>query len=185
MKRWWTADLHLTHGNIIQYCERPFRDVEHMQAAVVREFNQRVHQDDYVLHLGDFGTRGKERGIEGPRENPMEMLAKFNGRWTLLEGNHDPRNKVKTVGSLLFGTLGPYRFVAHHTPMNHTSVPVPVRDLCRSMDVCLCGHVHQHWRVQWIDGLLHINVGVDVNKFRPLDDSELIGVIEQEKRKLV
>jgi calcineurin-like phosphoesterase family protein len=183
MRRWWTSDLHLTHGNIIGYCQRPFRDAEHMRASIVREFNQRIKPEDAVVHIGDLGTRGRERGVDGPRGSPMDALREFNGRWTLIEGNHDSGNRVKTVGSLLLGTLGPYRFVAHHTPMSNDEVPMPVRDLCRSMDVCLCGHVHQHWRTQWLDGLLHINVGVDVNKFRPLDDSELIGIVDKERRK--
>jgi calcineurin-like phosphoesterase family protein len=30
---WFTADLHLGHRNIIDYCNRPFRDVEAMNNA--------------------------------------------------------------------------------------------------------------------------------------------------------
>jgi hypothetical protein len=32
---WFTADLHLGHRNIVDYCNRPFRDVEAMNDALM------------------------------------------------------------------------------------------------------------------------------------------------------
>ncbi len=46
MTRFFTADLHLGHRNIIEYSGRPFRDADEMNAALVERWNDFVSPDD-------------------------------------------------------------------------------------------------------------------------------------------
>lgn len=86
-----TSDPHYVHKNIIEYCNRPFRDVEHQIEELVARFNAIVTPEDHTLILGDLflGSRG------------VEIMGRLNGKKTLVAGNHDLR--VTTTKLLSFG----------------------------------------------------------------------------------
>lgn len=54
MAIFFTADTHFSHDSIIRFCDRPFRDTQDMDEALVANWNRRVGPDDTVFHLGDF-----------------------------------------------------------------------------------------------------------------------------------
>jgi len=54
MNQWFSADDHFGHGNIIKYCNRPFKDSNDMNSSLIRNWNQRVKPEDTVFHVGDF-----------------------------------------------------------------------------------------------------------------------------------
>jgi len=80
------SDTHFFHANIIKYCNRPYADVDEMNASMIKKWNKTVGKDDIVWHLGDF--------CFGKKENVVEVLPKLNGRINLVMGNHD-HQKVK------------------------------------------------------------------------------------------
>ena len=80
MARYFTADLHLGHRNIIDYSGRPFRDVEQMDEALVEGWNATVAPDDEVMVLGDFAM--------GSIDETLPVAGVLNGRKVLLAGNH-------------------------------------------------------------------------------------------------
>lgn len=53
-----TSDLHFGHSNIIRATQRPFDTVEEMDAALIRNRNERVSPSDEVDLLGDLTMRG-------------------------------------------------------------------------------------------------------------------------------
>lgn len=55
-----TADTHFCHENIIKYCNRPFRDLSHMNSALIKKWNTLVSKNDYVFVLGDFSLGNAE-----------------------------------------------------------------------------------------------------------------------------
>ena len=57
-KVFFTSDTHFYHGNIIRFCNRPFKDVEMMNETIISNWNNTVGQDDIVFHLGDFCLGG-------------------------------------------------------------------------------------------------------------------------------
>lgn len=57
-KVFFTSDTHFYHGNIIRFCNRPFKDVEVMNETIISNWNNTVGQDDIVFHLGDFCLGG-------------------------------------------------------------------------------------------------------------------------------
>ena len=57
-KVFFTSDTHFYHGNIIRFCNRPFKSVEMMNETIISNWNNTVGQDDIVFHLGDFCLGG-------------------------------------------------------------------------------------------------------------------------------
>ena len=53
-KVFFTSDTHFYHANIINFCKRPFANVETMNEALIENWNAVVGVDDIVFHLGDF-----------------------------------------------------------------------------------------------------------------------------------
>ena len=79
MNIWFTSDLHLGHGNIIKYCNRPFKDIEHMNRALIDNWNSRVKLNDVVFHVGDFCFKNSPGGKsgEGIRLSAIELATKI------------------------------------------------------------------------------------------------------------
>lgn len=75
------ADLHFSHGNIIKYENRPFRDIKHMNKELVKRWNKVVSKSDTVFVLGDVSFTNKEE--------TKELISKLNGKKVLVMGNHD------------------------------------------------------------------------------------------------
>ena len=55
---YYTADLHLGHANVIRHCDRPFRSVDEMDEALIRNWNSRVHA--ICTFLVSHNSRGKD-----------------------------------------------------------------------------------------------------------------------------
>ena len=67
MTIWFTSDTHFDHKNIIKYCNRPFKDIDEMNAELERRWNAVVAPGDRVFHLGDFAfTARRSRILELP-----------------------------------------------------------------------------------------------------------------------
>lgn len=81
MKTFFTADLHLGHGKILEYCNRPFLNVAEMDYELIRRWNVVVGQDDRVYHIGDFTLRG----VDAFRDYASQL----NGWISFLPGSHD------------------------------------------------------------------------------------------------
>lgn len=81
MKIFVIADTHFNHENIIKYCNRPFKSVEEMNEAMIKNWNETVSNKDVVIHLGDFAL--------GSKEKAREIAGRLNGKKILVLGNHD------------------------------------------------------------------------------------------------
>lgn len=82
-----TADTHFGHANIIRFCDRPYKDVNHMDEMLLLNWNEVVGQDQVVFHLGDFSFKGKR--------NIPNLLNRLNGKVILIRGNHDHSGDLK------------------------------------------------------------------------------------------
>ena len=203
MKQWITADIHGGHGNICRYCNRPWLKqsdlnaagefvspaaalacAERMTEGLITNFNSRIRPEDHVIHVGDLYNRGRAKGVDGLRVSYKTMLARLNGSWTLVTGNHDENNGVKTQAEFMVTKVGPLvAFIAHYPTDSLIHAPALIEYVRATCDVALVGHVHTAWAVMWDRGLLNINVGVDVRKYRPVGFDEIVTIYEQEKRK--
>lgn len=84
-KTFFTSDLHFFHGNIIQYCNRPWTAEEQTQQLIDR-WNSKVGYNDTVYVLGDFALGGYAR-----TEDVVSVLKDLNGEIKLVLGNHDSK----------------------------------------------------------------------------------------------
>ena len=82
---WFIGDTHFYHNNIIEYCNRPFKDVYEMNEQEVQNWNNTVSKNDKVFMVGDFALANKAKIIE--------IGQRLNGRKTLILGNHDHESK--------------------------------------------------------------------------------------------
>lgn len=77
---WMTADLHLCHANVIQYCNRPFVNVAQMNEHLVSQ-TQKIRDDEWLVIVGDLAM--------GDHEEAMAWIRRIPGRKVLVLGNHD------------------------------------------------------------------------------------------------
>lgn len=202
--RWWTADWHLGHDRILDYCRRPFVTIEDHDEALEWEYREVVGPDDEVMFLGDVVM-----GDEPTRMRGLERLAALPGRKLLVPGNHDhvhPMHQAKLelwvpryvdagltiVGSpgrtMIAGTSGRLSTVSHFPflPAGGGTVP-PDRDFAawqpqdRGRDWLIHGHVHDGWRVRD----RQINVGVDAWGYRMVPESAVAAIIRRTDRPAV
>jgi len=180
MRRAWTADIHANHANSITYCNRPFKSLEHMHERLIAEFNMRLKPEDACIHVGDLGM--------GHKHAIYDTLTKFHGRWSLIQGNHDRNNGVKTIGKWMFTDIGRYLAFVCHVPYFYREVKGSVKEVLSdallqlvesTCDFSICGHVHQSWPHSLEGKIPTINVGVDARGYRPMFDDEIITEYER------
>lgn len=149
-----TSDHHLYHANIIKYCDRPFMDVDEMHEHFIKAWNEVVKPDDIVINMGDYICGGNFEQIE-------EITRQLNGYKILITGNHDRKGVswFKRVGiDRVFKhrwVVGPYCF--SHRPQD--------KDYLNERELLYNYHGHSHTTDY---GFPYINVGVDLNVYKPL-----------------
>ena len=170
MTDWFTADLHFDHEMILEYCDRPFKNVAKMNHHLIKNINNRVKPDERLFILGDLGLHGPAR--KGVLE---QLIRKIKcKRKILIVGNHDK--------------LKPMDYVDIGFESAHTSLYLHQYDLHLIHDPSVCGiDAFKHYR--WACGHVHkfflkqkntINVGVDVWNYRPASIDEILQMIKQE-----
>lgn len=172
---WFTSDSHYHHQAILQYCQRPFSNIEEMDEALINNWNATVGPDDTVYHLGDF--------VFGGAQLIRKYRERLNGKIHLILGNHDLRNikdsvrdcfeeiifqkNIKMEGDKI------YDVVMNHYPF--LSFP----GLYHSDHIQLFGHVHSRPNNTGLDAdRLHLlknqyDVGVDNNFYKPVSFKEI------------
>lgn len=155
MKVFFTADSHLGETRFGIMNRPGFSDAQTMVDELVEIHNSIVAPDDLVYHLGDVCYD------KAPEFLPQ--IDRFNGNKILVRGNHD---RVFTDEQ-----LAPYfmRIYEEGTGIELEVEGVPCfavhyPHLGVNDRFNLTGHIHSAWRFQ----LNMMNVGVDVNHYRPV-----------------
>lgn len=154
--QFFTSDTHFNHKKILEYCNRPFKDVDEMNGRMIALWNSKVMPDDEVYHLGDFAF--------GSRTEAKAIRERLNGKIHLILGNHDDETDFG------FEWMKPYyelKVGEQTIILFHYGMRTWWHDLKGTWH--LYGHSH---------GLLppygkSIDVGVDAQHFVPLNMREL------------
>ena len=166
MNTWITADLHLGHANIIKYCNRPYKDVEEMNASLIKNWNEKVCLEDVVIVLGDFAWEKRFDEIK------KKYLEKLNGKKVFVKGNHDKTKSTSNLENLVIEYNGKKIFCTHNPT-----------DANMAYKTNLVGHVHDLWKTKELGKTKLVNVGVDVNNFYPISIAEVLGSAVSAKTK--
>jgi len=191
---WFTSDTHYNHANICRATTswtdadsvtRDFDSLERMNAELVVWINQRVNQDDILIHLGDWSFGG------------FDSIKAFRDRIIcrnvhLVLGNHDhhiQRNKdnvqslfssvqeylyleVKRPGATKKDAMDRFTFVCMHYPIaswNNMNNGV----------IHLHGHVHLPNHLRVANGKA-MDVGVDGNNLEPIDLDSILRIMDKQ-----
>lgn len=193
---WFTSDLHFFHNNVIRFCNRPYASVEEMNAKLIKNWNACVKKNEHVYVLGDFSFRGTTQ--------TSEILKQLNGHKILIRGNHDaPAHKMIAMGfAEVYENhqirIGDTQLLLSHFPYHPveyyyktaTTIETRVEEnqdkrylhkriLDDGKSWLLCGHVHQSWHMK--DRM--INVGVDVNDYKPVSHEKILSIIRGKNEK--
>lgn len=175
---YFTADTHFGHSAILQHCNRPFKDIEEMNEALIDNWNARVNPGDIIFHLGDFAFGHKKVWIP--------ILERLNGIKYLVLGNHDFKNMPdfarkyfkKVLQQLYISVEGQKIYLNHYPFLCYGGVyrTDPVWQLF--------GHVHTGTIGQDTPRLVNLypmqyDVGVDNNNYAPISFAEVKAIITQ------
>ena len=183
-KIWFTSDTHFGHKNIINFCERPFKNTDEMDEFIINNWNSKINKDDIVFHLGDFAFASNKRW--------QELICRLNGKIYLILGNHDVSRWPGDYTMSLFERVenqimlkidNKYKVYLNHFPF-----------LCydgtyRNPEDCtiqLHGHVHERLgdtgkdaqRLQYRFPYQY-DVGVDNNNFSPISWENILKIIHK------
>ncbi len=153
-----TSDLHFFHTNVIQFCNRPFGSVEHMNEMLIKNWNLVVKDEDHVYVLGDVSF--------GRVPETEQVLRQLKGIKHLITGNHD---RIGRCEKLKWDN----HFVEQHDYLR-LKTPYGKLVLChfpfRSWErgyINLHGHLHtlpHEYQGKW----MQYDVGVDNNNYAPI-----------------
>ena len=174
-----TSDTHFYHSNIINFCGRPFKNVEVMNETLIANWNSVVGPDDIVFHLGDFCLGGSAEWTN--------ILNRLNGKIYLIVGNHDIKNlrqgyysRFEHIAMQMHIEVGKQKIYLNHCPF--LCYGGAYRDTWQ-----LFGHVHTSKQNTGIDApRLHMllptqyDVGVDNNNFTPVSFQQVRRIIEKQ-----
>lgn len=178
------SDTHFNHENIIEYCNRPFKNFKEMNERIIKNWNDIINENDIIYHLGDLAL--------GRKELIFDITKRLKGKKYLIRGNHD-KWSVNTYEELGFEVLknSPIKLEIEKLLLSH--IPVPDK-LIQNGFVNIHGHIHNNPlhkinpetnEMEYPEDLysekLHINVSVDVIGFQPISLKELLKKVEEKK----
>ena len=166
---YFTSDLHFYHDKIIKHANRPYRDSDQMNRALVQNWNRVVGPADEVYILGDVTMKGPELATE--------MLRQLKGRKYLIRGNHDRFVDQKDFDSSIFEWVRDYyelswqnqTYILFHYPIEEWNGFF--RDTIQ-----LHGHQHNHEDYNFRNlekGIRRFDVGVDANYMKPVSIEDI------------
>jgi calcineurin-like phosphoesterase family protein len=152
---WFTADLHLGHSRILELTNRPFKNINKHDNALIKNARSVVRPKDLYIVVGDLNLANTDN-----QNKTRRYIERLPGVKVLVLGNHDRlpaqwynRNGFAVVATSL---ILPGGILVTHDIADAVAWPndKPV----------ICGHVH---------GILQtyyniVNVGVDARKGYPV-----------------
>lgn len=156
----WSGDFHLNHKNILKHSQRPFDDdIEKHDETIISNWNSVVRPKDTGIIVGDT--------FFGKVEKLKEYLQRLNGNLIIVLGDHDKqiwqcRHLVKEITYLKNIVIDKQFIVSFHWPIARWP-----RSHYGSW------HCYAHCHSKFINVGKSHDVGVDNNKFFPIEFEDL------------
>lgn len=84
------SDFHVGHKNVLRFDRRPFADTDEMHAALIKNWNDVVTDDDIVYYLGDLSFCRDEL--------TKWFIYSLKGEINYILGNHDKMRDILKFG---------------------------------------------------------------------------------------
>lgn len=168
-----TSDTHFRHTNIIKYSNRPYANVQEMDEALIRNWNDKVGMNDTIYHLGDFTFS----------DDAANILRRLNGKKHLILGNHDHNPRLEHG----WESINHYKEVYTHVGGKKKCIILchyGMRVWNKSHHGAWMLYGHSHGTLPDDPTLLSFDVGVDCWNYRPLHVSEVEQVMNKKTPKL-
>lgn len=157
-KRYLISDMHFGHSCIIEYEERPFKNVEDMDLKIIKNWNEIIHKDDIIFILGDVSFYNKEK--------TKHIISQLKGRKFLILGNHDmgrPETFWKDVGFEFVSKypicIDEYYWLSHEPMYLSSAMPY----------VNIHGHIHSKTISTNKEPNQYVNISVEHIGYKPID----------------
>ena len=171
---WLSSDSHFGHSNIIKYCNRPFKDPQEMDEAIIENHNKLVKPEDIWYHLGDVYFTKKCYALE-----------RMNGHKRLILGNHDdgkdPYLQQHFEKILVWRMFPEFGLLLTHVPVHLGEINNPHAESRKEKySVNIHGHLHEK-RVTYYDNKLkkeindprYVSVCMEHINYSPVNIEEL------------
>lgn len=152
--RYFIADTHFNHENIIKYCNRPFENAKEMNKYIIAKWNSVITQNDIVYHLGDVGF--------GTTEELKELVSRLNGTKILIRGNHDFKRGVNGWKEVGFSEVYRKRLILDNLILTHE--PIEIDEKYTNV----FGHIHDKPLDEKFNKENHVCVSCDVIDYTPI-----------------
>jgi calcineurin-like phosphoesterase family protein len=159
---WFTADLHLDHKNIIEFCQRPFISVDDMNSVIIDNLNHYCDVRDTLYILGDF--------CFSSALNFIDKIKCQNKR--LILGNHDQRSKKRIEGFDYIKDVEYLRHDGNRFFLSHYAH----RTWRNSIHGAYHLYGHSHGKLSGVGRSM--DVGVDALDFEPISIDDVVGRLE-------
>lgn len=181
-KVWISSDTHFCHNRDFLYAPRGFENVQDMNEAIIKNWNERVAYDDEVYLLGDIMLNDNNEG--------MNCLRRLNGNINIILGNHDTDARaelyetlynVKVLGYSTVVKINGVRFYLSHYPSltDNFDYDKPLK----ARTVNLCGHTHTQDKWHDADKGLIYHCELDAHGCAPILIDDIIIDIQNKIRK--
>jgi Predicted phosphoesterase or phosphohydrolase len=167
--KYFIADLHFYHKNVIRFSNRPFSDVEEMNGTLIQNWNRVVEPNDQVFILGDLFYHANI-------DQCNQTLKKLKGRKYLIRGNHESYLKQQDFDLTAFEWVKDYyEFKEDGQKWCLFHYPILEWNGVHNDSYHLYGHIHNNTpeRFEQTLGPLAVNVGADMINFTPISIDEI------------
>ena len=157
---WFTSDTHFGAERTLELSRRPFNTVREMDLEMISNWNKRIHPNDTVYHLGDFGN--------------YDVLKCLNGKIKIIKGNYEKDKKdvpPKDFKDLyendeitLKSPKDNFEYTLRHEPLEPKGTKEENKD-----KFFLFGHIHGRTMYKR-NGL---DVGIDAYNYKPINMEEV------------
>lgn len=171
MAIYFTSDLHFCHNREFIYKARGFDSVEDMNAAIVKNWNSVVTNEDDIYVLGDLMLKDNETGLK--------LIKSLKGRIHVVLGNHDTDtreklyhacpNIVEVENAIRLNKNGYHLFMTHY-PCFTANLEAESLKKCT---INFFGHTHQQGNF-YNDIPFMYHVGVDSHNCTPVSFEQAI-----------
>ena len=173
-----TSDLHFCHDREFVWGARGYADVNEMNEAQVRKWNEVVTDEDEVWVLGDL--------MLGDFEQGLNYLKQLRGKIHVCLGNHDTSKREQAYRNLGWDVQLCARmkykkisfYLSHYPTITHN---IDEKELWQVV-VNLYGHTHQTTNFYHDDPWMY-HVGVDSHDGYPVSMDQVLADIRAEMKK--